>query len=121
MPTMCPSCGESLTANPLGRPQRFCSDHCRQADRKSLSRAPNGLRYRTGRVKPKSASQCIETTVEFKPESLSPKSGLWTFPVPQAKADALSMAKGAIGEYFIIDPIRHLNELQSRVANEAAA
>jgi hypothetical protein len=57
--------GESLTANPLGRPQRFCSDRCRQADRKSLSRARNGLRYRTGRVKPKSASQRIETAVEF--------------------------------------------------------
>jgi len=42
-------------------------------------------------------------------------------PFPQAKADALSMAKGAIGDCFVIDPIRHLNELQSRVANEAAA
>jgi len=31
------------------------------------------------------------------------------------------MAKGAIGDYFVIDPIRHLNELQARVANEAAA
>jgi hypothetical protein len=73
MPTNCLICGESLTANPLGRPQRFCSHRCRQADRKSLSRARNGLRYRTGRVKPKSASQRIETTVEFKQESLSPK------------------------------------------------
>jgi hypothetical protein len=63
MPTNCLSCGESLTANPLGRPQRFCSDRCRQADRKTLSTARNGLRYRTGRVKPKSASQRIETAV----------------------------------------------------------
>ena len=39
---------------------------------------------------------------------------------PHAKADALAMAKGAVGDYFIDDPIRHLNELQSRVADEAA-
>jgi hypothetical protein len=31
------------------------------------------------------------------------------------------MAKGAVGDYFVTDPIRHLNELQSRVADEAAA
>jgi hypothetical protein len=40
---------------------------------------------------------------------------------PQAKADALAMARGAVGDYLIEDPIRHLNELQSRVADEVAA
>ena len=29
------------------------------------------------------------------------------------------MAKGAIGDYFVTDLIRHLNELQFRVADEA--
>jgi hypothetical protein len=31
------------------------------------------------------------------------------------------MARGAVGDYFIEDPIRHLNELRSRVADEVAA
>jgi hypothetical protein len=31
----------------------------------------------------------------------------------KAKASALEMAIGAIGDYFVSDPIRELNELQS--------
>jgi hypothetical protein len=56
-----------------GRPQRFCSDRCRQAHRKIAPTAENGLRYRTGPTKPKSASKSLEATNEFKPENLSPK------------------------------------------------
>jgi hypothetical protein len=35
--------------------------------------AENGLRYRPGRLNPKSSSQTIEDEAEFKPENLSPK------------------------------------------------
>ena len=60
-----------------GRPQRFCSDSCRQAHRKIAPTTENGLRYRTGRVKPKSASEAFDVAAsEFKPENLSPKTDL---------------------------------------------
>jgi len=120
MPTNCLSCGESLTANPLGRPQRFCSDRCRQTDRKSLSRAPNGLRYRTGRVKPKSPSQRIETTIEFKRESLSQNHNP-SLARPRFRRRRLTRWRWleVLLAHFVTDLIRHLNELQFRVADEA--
>ena len=40
---------------------------------------------------------------------------------PQAKADARAMAKGVIGDYFVDHSIRHLNELQSRVADRMSS
>jgi hypothetical protein len=40
---------------------------------KSTSQPEMHLRYRTGRLKPKSASEVIEDAAEFKPENLSPK------------------------------------------------
>ena len=33
----------------------------------------------------------------------------------EAKANALAMARGACGDYFIENPIDHLNELQARL------
>ena len=35
----------------------------------------------------------------------------------EAKANALAMARGARGDYFIEDPIDHLNGLQARLLN----
>lgn len=59
-----------------GRPQRFCTDRCRQAHRKIAHTPEKGLRYRTGRVKPKSPSQGNDLQGEFKPENLSSKTNL---------------------------------------------
>ena len=127
------------------------------------STAEYGLRYRTGRLKPKSASQEAEFTGEFEPENLSQKTNLLycervnevTFKltdgevtnVPashgqwggyrttkalawiissdpmlgspavrdqvcnpssfnEAKSQALAMARGADGDYFVENPIR---------------
>ena len=40
---------------------------------------------------------------------------------PQAKADALAMARGAIGDYYITNPIKHLNQLTVRlIENEGS-
>ena len=69
----CEHCNEAVAENTRGRPQRFCSDRCRQAHRKIGSTAENGPRYRVGRVKPKTGSQALEVGREFKPENLSPK------------------------------------------------
>src|SRR5262249_14731328 len=69
----CEHCNEAVAENKRGRPQRFCSDRCRQAYRKIGSTAENGLRYRTARVKPKNVSEALEITNEFKPENLSLK------------------------------------------------
>jgi hypothetical protein len=35
----------------------------------------------------------------------------------EAKSQALALAKGAAGDYFVADPIRELNELQARLLN----
>jgi hypothetical protein len=72
----CEHCNEPLPDTTRGRPQRFCKDKCRQAHRKIASTRQNGLRYRTGRVKPKLASQEIELLDEFQPKNLSQKSNL---------------------------------------------
>ena len=69
----CEHCNEAVSESKRGRPQRFCSDRCRQAHRKLAVTTENGLRYRTGLVKPKSASELLEVSSEFKPENLSPK------------------------------------------------
>ena len=167
----CEHCKVPVPESKRGRPQRFCSDRCRQAHRKIKSTAEDGLRYRTGRPKPKAAWQDSELSREFEPESLSQKTHLRfqrvnevTFKltdgestnVPashgqwggyrvtkavalviniapgrwlarcrdevsgpssfnEAKANALAMARGACGDYFIESPINHLNELQARL------
>ena len=167
----CEHCNEPLPNTTRGRPQRFCKDRCRQAHRKIVSKPENGLRYRTGRVKPKSASQDSDFSEEFKPENRSQKThlhfervnevnfkltdgestnvpashGQWggyrTTKVVasviniapgqwlarcrdevsgpssfnEAKAYALAMAKGAHGDYFVENPIDHLNGLQARL------
>ena len=69
----CEHCNEAVSETKRGRPQRFCSDRCRQAHRKIGSTAENGLRYRPGRLKPKPALEGIEDTAEFKPKNLSLK------------------------------------------------
>ena len=46
----CEHCNEPLSETTLGRPQKYCSDRCRQAHRKTALRTGND---RTGRVKPK--------------------------------------------------------------------
>ena len=69
----CEHCGEPMPEAKRGRPQRFCSDAHRQAQRKINATPRNGLRYRTSRVKPKEASQDSDSLREFKPENLSLK------------------------------------------------
>ena len=137
-----------------------------------VATAENGLRYRTGRVKPESASQVVEVASEFKPKNLSSKTsplrcervndttfkitngeltnvpashGQWggyrttkalawiiklgsdswlarcgdqvcnPSSFNEAKSQALAMARGANGDYFVENPIRELNEIQARV------
>jgi hypothetical protein len=169
----CEHCNEPLLGTQRGRPQRFCSDRCRQTHRKTLRPPENGLRYRTGRGEPKLASQASDLLGEFEPENLSQKikfhfervnevtfklidgeatnvpashgqwggyrttravawviniaprqgparcrdeaSGPSTF--SEAKANALATARGAYGDYFIENPIDHLNGLQARLLN----
>jgi hypothetical protein len=169
----CEHCGALLSGKSRGRPQRFCSDAHRQAHRKIRSNGAIGLRYRTGRLKPKVASQASNFASEFEPENLYPKSQLrfervnevtfkltdgeltnapashgkwggyrttkavaWVINIApgqwlarsrdetcgpssfnEAKANALAMAKGACGDYFIENPIDHLNRLQARIAD----
>lgn len=168
----CEYCGESLPNKGRGRPQRFCCDRCRQAHRKIGAAPENGLGYRTGRVKAKWASEAIETTSEFKPESLSLKTSplrcerindctfkvtngeltnvpashgqwggyrttlvlAWVMNIApnawfarcgeqgcgpssfnEAKAKAVALAKGADGDYFVLNSIAHLNGLCARL------
>jgi hypothetical protein len=169
----CEHCKEPMPETKRGRPQRFCSDRCRQAHRKVALRTGNVLRYRTGRLTPKAASQASNFASEFEPENLYPKSQLrfervnevtfkltdgeltnapashgkwggyrttkavaWVINIApgqwlarsrdetcgpssfnEAKANALAMAKGACGDYFIENPIDHLNRLQARIAD----
>ena len=167
----CEHCNEPLPETKRGRPQAFCSDRCRQAHRKMALRPAKDLRYRTGRVKPKAASQVSELSREFEPENLSQKTKLhfervneftfkltdgeltnvaashgkwggyrttkavaWVINIAsgqwlarcrdevsgpssfhEAKANALAMARGGCGDYFIENPIDHLNGLQARL------
>jgi len=164
-------CKEPLSETTRGRPQKYCSDRCRQAHRKIASTLQNGLRYRTGQVKPKLGSQDTELLYEFEPENVAQKSNLrfervnevtfkltngeatkvppshgqwpryrtpkavaWVinmapgqwlarcrneasgpFSFNEAKANALAMARGAHGDYFIENPIDHLNGLHARL------
>ena len=170
----CIHCKKPIQENGRGRPQKFCTDKCRQAHRKVAPTAENGLRYRTGRVKPKVASQDLEKTGEFKPKNLSPKTNLrfervneatfkltdgestnvpashgqwggyrttkafaWVINIARgqwlarcrneasgpssfkdAKVNALAMARGAHGDYFIRNPVHHLNGLQARLVSD---
>lgn len=167
----CEYCKEPVPETRRGRPQRFCSDRCRQAHRKINATADGGLRYRTGRLKPKVASQDCELLREFEPENLSQKTRLrfervnevslkltdgestnvsashgqwggyrttkavaWVIKIApgqwlarcrdeasgpssfnEARANAFAMARGAHGDYFIENPIDHLNGLQARL------
>jgi hypothetical protein len=170
----CEHCNEAVAENKRGRPQRFCSDRCRQAHRKIGSTTEHGLRYRPGRTKPKTAVEVTEVAAEFKPGILSPKTsplrcervndstfkvtngeltnvpashGQWSgyrtakalawiiklgseawlarcgnqicnpTSFNKAKSQALAMAMGAAGDYFVADPIRELNQLQVRFLN----
>jgi hypothetical protein len=72
----CEHCNEPVAETKRGRPARFCKDKCRQAHRKNISTAKNDLRYRTGRLKPKVASQVTDLAGGFEPENLSQKSHL---------------------------------------------
>jgi hypothetical protein len=72
----CEHCKEPLSETTRGRPQKYCSDRCRQAHRKIGVRTGNGLRYRIDRVKPKAASQESDFLDEFEPENLSQKAKL---------------------------------------------
>ena len=72
----CEHCKEPVPETKRGRPQRFCSDRCRQAHRKINATAEGGLRYRTGRLKPKLASQDSELSRQSKPENPSQKTHL---------------------------------------------
>ena len=156
----CRHCNEPLPETKRGRPQRFCSDRCRQAHRKIALRTGNDLRYRTGRVKTKAGSQGADLLSEFEPENLYQKAKLhfeqvnevtfkltdgevtnvpashgqwggyrttkavaWVINLApgqwltrchdkssgpssfhEAKANALAMARGAHGDYFIENP-----------------
>jgi hypothetical protein len=167
----CPQCDEPLSETTRGRPQKYCSDRCRQAHRKTALRTGNDLRYRTGRGKPKTAPQGADFLEKFEPENLSQKTKLhfervnevsfkltdgdvtnvpashgqwggyratkalaWVIKIApdqwlarcrgeasgpssfnEAKANALAMARGAHGDYFIENPIDHLNGLQARL------
>ena len=167
----CAQCNEPLSETTRGRPQKYCSDRCRQAHRKIGVRTGNGLRYRTARVKPKTAPQGADFLEKFEPENLSQKTKLhfervnevsfkltdgdvtnvpashgqwggyratkavaWVIKIGsdawlarcgdeasgpssfnEAKANALAMARGAYGDYFIENPIDHLNGLQARL------
>jgi hypothetical protein len=167
----CERCNEPLPDTRRGRPQRFCSDKCRQAHRKFAFTTKEVLRYRTDRVKPKFPSQQADLIDEFKPEKPSQKTNLlfervyeatfkltdgelttvpashgkwggyrttkavaWVINVApgqwlarcrnevsgpscfsEAKKNALAMASGAHGDYFVENPIDHLNGLQARL------
>ena len=167
----CEQCNEPLSETTRGRPQKYCSDRCRQAHRKIGVRTGNGLKYRTDRVKPKKAPQGTDFLEKFEPENLSQKTKLqfervnevsfkltdgdvtnvpashgqwggyrttkavaWVIKIGldawlarcgdevsgpssfnEAKASALAMARGACGDYFIENPIDHLNALQARL------
>src|SRR5262245_14541297 len=43
------------------------------------------------------------------------------FSFNEAKANALAMARGAHGDYFVENPITHLNDLQARLEDRQAA
>jgi hypothetical protein len=73
---LCEHCNEPLLEKMRGRPQRFCSDRCRQAHRKFAFTAEEGLTYRMGRPKRKSDSQAFDLAWELKPKNLSLKSHL---------------------------------------------
>ena len=169
----CEHCNEPVLETKRGRPQRFCSDRCRQAHRKVARTPENGLRYRTRSVTPKLASQRPDFSGEFEPENLSQKTNLnfekvndvtlkltngeatnvpashgqwaghrttkavaWVIKIGpdawlarcgdqvcgpssfnEAKVNALAMAKGADGDYFVENPIAHLNGLQALLFN----
>ena len=69
----CECCNGPVPETKRGRPQRYCSDRSRQVHRKTALRTGNDLRYRTGRVKPKTAPQGADFLEKFEPENLSQK------------------------------------------------
>lgn len=167
----CINCQEPISENVRGRPQKFCTDRCRQAHRKITSNREIAPRHRKGRAETKVASQHAERLGQFEPKNLSQKTSLrfervnestfkltdgeytnvpashgqwggyrttkaiaWVvniapghwlarclnevsgpLPFAKAKANAIAMARGAHGDYFIENQIDHLNGLQARL------
>ena len=72
----CEQCNEPLSETSVVARKNSARIRCRQAHRKISATAENGLRYRTGRVKPKVASQDSDFLGEFEPENLSQKTKL---------------------------------------------
>src|SRR5262249_18164821 len=72
----CEHCNAPLSETTRGRPQKYCSDRCRQAHRKIGVRPGNGLRYRIDRVKPKAVSQESDFLDEFEQKNLSSETNL---------------------------------------------
>ena len=102
----CTHCGALLLGKTRGRPQRFCSDAHRQAHRKIASVPEKGPRYRTGRPKPKSASQDYDFSEEIKPENRSQKTHLRfekvndvTFKLTDGEATNVPASHGQWGGY----------------------
>jgi hypothetical protein len=116
----CEHCQEPLSETTRGRPQKFCSDRCRQAHRKTALRTGNGLRYRTGRVKPKSASQGPELSSEFEPENLSTKTNLRfekvnevTFKLTDSEETNVSASHGQWGGYRATKAVAWVIKIES--------
>jgi hypothetical protein len=102
----CERCNEPVSETKRGRPQRFCSDRCRQAHRKIALRTGNALRYRTGRLTPKAASQDSDFLDEIEPENLSQKTKLHfervnevTFKLTDGECTNVSASHGQWGGY----------------------
>jgi hypothetical protein len=127
----CERCTEPLAETKRGRPQRFCSDRCRQAHRKIASTPQNGPRYRTRRVTPKLASQEADLSREFKPENLSQKTNLRfervnevTFKLTDGKDTNVPASHGQWGGYRAMKAIAWVIKIGpdawlSRCGNEA--
>jgi hypothetical protein len=102
----CEHCNQPVPETKRGRPQRFCSDRCRQAHRKFAFTSEEGLRYRTGRLKRKSDSQAFDLAWELEPKNLSLKSRLRfervneiTFKLTDGEATNVPASHGQWGGY----------------------
>ena len=102
----CEHCKEPLSETRRGRPQKFCSDRCRQAHRKFAATPQDVLRYRTCRLKPKTASQDPDLLGEFEPENLSQKTKFHfervneiTFKLTDGEVTSVAASHGQWGGY----------------------
>src|SRR5215471_17470853 len=96
----CIHCKKPIPENGRGRPQKFCSDKCRQAHRKIGSTFENGLRYRTDRAKPKMVSESFVLLDEIGPKNLFPKTNLRFERVNEATFKLT--AKSLFGDYYVL-------------------